>query len=312
MDRRVIAHTPPPPRAAPVTARIDAIKRNNGQPLGTQQLRQIAPAATVAAGAAAGRGQPQRVTVVGQGGAKPQPLPLRGTVNANGAQTGQTGVPQRGTPITTSPATNNNANANVNGRIQNATTRNATVQQGQKPTNNGVPSSQFAPHAGQPRTTTNNERVVTHNPNTATVHDKAVNGRTTVNGAQGNGSQTRSTTTTNNAGVSNNTGRGTATVHAPPQNHTPQVERKVINDSSTHNPNNNNPNGSQPHYTPRTESRSVQQQQHVQQQQYTPRTNTPAQPQMRVAQPQPQVQHAPVQQEHRAPPPRDKNDKDKD
>ncbi|HEV7490752.1 MAG TPA: DUF6600 domain-containing protein [Rhodanobacteraceae bacterium] len=326
LDRRVIARTPPPPRAAPVTARIDAIKRNNGQPLATQQLRQIAPATTAAAGAAAvaGRGQPQRVTVVGQGGAKPQPLPLRGTVNANGvnangAQTGQTGVMQRGTPpktITTSPA--NNANGTVNGRTQTTTTRNPTVQQGQKPTNNGVPSSQFAPHPGQPRTTTNNEGVVTRNPNTpnsATVHDKTVNGRT-VNGSQTNGSQTRSTTTTNNNAVSNNTGHGNATVHAPTQTHTPQAERKVINDSSTHNPNGNpntnNPNGSQSHYTPRTESRGVQQQQQQHVQQQTPRTYTPAQPQTHVAPPQPQVQHAPVQQEHRAPPARDTSKKDKD
>ena len=317
LDRRVIARTPPPPRAAPVTARIDAIKRNNGQPLATQQLRQISPATTAAAGAAAGagRGQPQRVTLVGQGGPKPQPLPLHGTVNANGvnangAQTGQTGV--RGTPpktITTSPA--NNANATVNGRTQTNAKGNATVQQGQKATVNGVPSSQFAPHAGQPRTTTNNEGVVTRNtntPNTATVHDKTVNGRT-ANGGQTNGSQTRSTTTNNNA-VSNNTGHGNATVHTPPQTHTPQVERKVVNDSSTHNPNGttntNNPNGSQSRYTPHTDSRGVQQQQ-------TTHTYTPPQPQTHVAPPQPQVQHAPVvQQEHHAPPPRDTTKKDKD
>jgi len=335
LNRAVIARTPPPPRPAPVTARIDAIKRNNGQPLATQQLRQIAPAATVAAGATMGRGQPQKVTVVGQGGPKPQPIPLRGTVNANGVNTnangaktmtGQTGVPQRGTPprtpITTSPATNNNANATVNGRTP-ATTHNPTVQRGQEPTNNanGMASSRFAPHTGpQPRTTTNNEGAVTHNantPNSATVHEKTVNGRATVNGGQDKGSQTHSSATTNNNAISNN-GRGTATVHAPPQNHTPQVERKVINDSTTHNPNSSNPNGAQPHYTPRTESRSVQQQQQQAQQhvqpQYTPRT--PPQPQVHTPPPQPQVQHAPVQVEHRAPPPRDKTkdekDKDKD
>jgi hypothetical protein len=324
LDRRVIARTPPPPRAAPVTARIDAIKRNNGQPLGTQQMRQIAPAATAGATAVAGRGQPQRVTVVGQGGPKPQPLPLRGTVNAAGAQTGaQTGVPLRGTPganprapITTSPATNN-ANANVNGRTQTTTNHNATGQGGQTPNGNGVPSSRFAPHpgqtgqtgqtGGQPRTNTSQSAVTTRtgtpSNNAATVHDRTTNGRVTGNGSQ----NPASTNTINN----NNAAHRTTTVHAPQtgvQNgNPPRVERKTVTDPSLHNPNNatTNSNGSQPHYTPRTESRGVQQQQ-MQQQHTPPPTRNVSPP------PQPQVQHAPVPQEHRAPPPRDTSKKDKD
>jgi uncharacterized protein DUF6600/FecR-like protein len=85
LNRAVIARTAPPPRPAPIATRLQAIQRNNAQPLQREQLRQIATTRP-AAGAKPGQ-ERERVQVVGRNGAKPQPLPNRGTAQPGGART---------------------------------------------------------------------------------------------------------------------------------------------------------------------------------------------------------------------------------
>ncbi|MBO9664630.1 DUF6600 domain-containing protein [Dokdonella sp.] len=96
LDRRVIARTAPPAQAAPIASRIQAIQRNDAQPLARNQLRELAPARP---GATAGRAAPpSRVQVVGQNARNaPQPLPMRG--NAATQRAGDTGN-DRGAPNT--------------------------------------------------------------------------------------------------------------------------------------------------------------------------------------------------------------------
>lgn len=72
-DRAVIARNTPPPAPAPFEQRKLAIERNGGQPLQTQELRQLADRAPKAAKAS----RPERIQVVGNGAAQraPQALP---------------------------------------------------------------------------------------------------------------------------------------------------------------------------------------------------------------------------------------------
>jgi hypothetical protein len=73
LDRRVIARSAPPPAAMPIASRVQAIERNNAQPLSRPgaQGRFAAPDGSAAASQ---RGAPSRVQVVGAGAGKPQPI----------------------------------------------------------------------------------------------------------------------------------------------------------------------------------------------------------------------------------------------
>ncbi|HUD42235.1 MAG TPA: DUF6600 domain-containing protein [Dokdonella sp.] len=72
-DRAVIARNAPPPAPAPFEQRKLAIERNGGQPLQTQELRQLADRAPKTAAAS----RQERIQVVGNGAAQraPQALP---------------------------------------------------------------------------------------------------------------------------------------------------------------------------------------------------------------------------------------------
>ena len=355
LDRRVIARTAPPPKPAPVNARIAEVQRNGGQPLATQQLRQIAAKAPANA-QANNRGAPQRVQVVGQGGAKPQPLPARGpAANANARGNAQVGndnkanqPPNRGGPATT-PATNPNARTpavpnreQAQGQGKGQTPQERTVQRGQNAGDNGkgnannangMPSSRFAPHAGQPprtasdnaaRTATNRTPPnATANPN---VDKPRGNERATVQRGQnepanpsGNAQQRRTTTPKDD----DNAPQQHRTVSAPPQgaSNNAQAQRYERQQQQVR-------SAQQQQAAHEQQAMRAQQQQ---QREYTPR-KAPSQPQYQPRSEQPQVQHAPQQQvqrqvqpqqqqhqqpqptqERRAPPPRDKKkDDDKD
>lgn len=126
MDRRVIARTAPPARPAPIATRLQAIQRNNSQPLQTAQLRELATTRAAAGNAARA---PARVQVVGQRDAKPQPLPVRG----NAAATRPGPANERGNPAATRGTPANATNP--------ARTRPGAESRG------ALPSSRFAPGA---------------------------------------------------------------------------------------------------------------------------------------------------------------------
>ncbi|HEU4665794.1 MAG TPA: DUF6600 domain-containing protein [Dokdonella sp.] len=75
IDRRVIARTAPPPRPVATATRVQAIQRNDAQPLAREQQRELAARRTTGPAAVA-----NRVQVVGQnrGASTPPPLPARG------------------------------------------------------------------------------------------------------------------------------------------------------------------------------------------------------------------------------------------
>ena len=105
LDRRVIARNAPPPAAMPIAARVQAIQRNNAQPLARPvPARGAAPNAP-----AAQRGVPPRVQVVGGGAAKPQPL-VRGNApvgtERRPAPPARNGIAPRGNPGVVAPRGN--------------------------------------------------------------------------------------------------------------------------------------------------------------------------------------------------------------
>lgn len=122
LDRRVIARTAPPPAAMPIASRVQAIERNNAQPISRQggQGRFAAPAGSAAA---AQRSVPSRVQVVGAGAGKPQPI-----ARGNAATERRPGGPVQ------------NGNA-PRGNADTGTPRNGGNDR-------GMPSSRFAPHNG--------------------------------------------------------------------------------------------------------------------------------------------------------------------
>jgi len=148
LDRRVIARTAPPPQPIATAARVQAIQRNNAQPLARGEQREIATRGDAgAAGAAATRA---RVQVVGQGAERPQPLPTRGNAAAQRGPAGdmrsQPGQ-DRG-PV--APRGDARVQPNVaprgDARVQpNVAPRGDARTQ---PSNDrgGLPSSRFAPH----------------------------------------------------------------------------------------------------------------------------------------------------------------------
>ncbi|MBA8882381.1 DUF6600 domain-containing protein [Dokdonella fugitiva] len=142
IDRRVIARTAPPPQPIATAARVQAIQRNNAQPLARDEQRQLA-ARTAAAQPAAAR----RVQVVGEGrgATPPPPLPTRGAAAARQPAAGRT-----------APA--NPANPRGNAPAVAPRGENARVPQPER----GLPSSRFAPHGerAQPRGNAAAERSV--------------------------------------------------------------------------------------------------------------------------------------------------------
>lgn len=137
MDRRVIARTAPPARPVPIATRMQAIERNNAQPLPTSQLRALATPRSGGGGAATRT--PTRIEVVGQNGAKPQPLPMRG----NAAATRPAPASERANPAATRGGPGNTPRAPAS-----ATTPNANPARPQPgvDTRNALPSSRFAPN----------------------------------------------------------------------------------------------------------------------------------------------------------------------
>jgi hypothetical protein len=121
LDRRVIARSAPPPAAMPIASRVQAIERNNAQPLSRPgaQGRFAAPDGSAAA---AQRGAPSRVQVVGADAGKPQPI-TRGNAGMDRRPGG--------------PAQNGNPRGNADAGAP----RNGGNDR-------GMPSSRFAPHGG--------------------------------------------------------------------------------------------------------------------------------------------------------------------
>jgi len=109
-QRGVIARTAPPPRAAPMDARIQAIQRNANQPLAVTEMRQL----STQRAAQPNQRAAQRVQVVGGGiadGATPRALPERSAnerVAAPGraAPSSEPGA-SRGPPAQRAPAIDN-------------------------------------------------------------------------------------------------------------------------------------------------------------------------------------------------------------
>lgn len=105
-DRAVIARNTPPPAPAPFEQRKLAIERNGGQPLQTQELRQLADRAPKTAAAP----RQERIQVVGNGAAQraPQALPPKSAapgrverapaVGANAPAPGASRAPSNATP----------------------------------------------------------------------------------------------------------------------------------------------------------------------------------------------------------------------
>ena len=371
LDRRVIARTQPPPTAAPVAARLNAIQRNGGQPLATQQLRQISartPAtATKPAGpAGANRAAPQqqRVQLVGQNSPKPQPLPARAPGNpAGAAQRGGPGAATPANPNVRAPgapgnAANPNARApvtptspngrapgtpaNPNAQMKPPTREQATTPpRGQKPENpqqsgNGLPSSRFAPHPGQPPSSTNATPAA---PRNATPPPRGANAPPAT-GKPAPNTERAPVTRESPANPGARTGTATPPTRTPPSNNvprsttspsSPQMEQRH---TTTPPPNTQRaqpkpvqqPHNAQPaqprEYTPRTAP--VQQPRSVPQQERSAPVQHSApvqQQQQQQRQPPPQQQRPPLPQQqqpqpaHRAPPPPPsdkKKDDDKD
>jgi hypothetical protein len=155
LERRVIARNAPPARAISTDARLQAIQRNEGRPLGREQLNKIATERP-----ATGRGNAaQRVQVVGggQGARAPQPLPTR-----SAAGQGKQPAPTRGAAQPrTQPATpTRGAPANAG---RGTTTERTPANRAPAPTQRGnderkapaasdrgsVPSTRFAPQRGR-------------------------------------------------------------------------------------------------------------------------------------------------------------------
>ncbi|HPG94677.1 MAG TPA: hypothetical protein PLR28_09005 [Dokdonella sp.] len=91
-DRRVIARSAPPAREMNAQARIQAISRNDNQPLAISQMREIAERKPANA-----QGRAERVQVVGGGrnAAAPRALPERGdAADRQGRGSAQTGKPR--------------------------------------------------------------------------------------------------------------------------------------------------------------------------------------------------------------------------
>ena len=155
LNRRVIARSAPPARAISTEARLQAIQRNDGRPLGRAQLNKIASERP-----AAERGNAaQRVQVVGRGqdARKPQPLPTRagasqrnqpaptrGTVQPRT----QPATPTRGAPANTGRSTSERAPANREA----APTRRGNDERKTPAANHreAMPSTRFAPQRDRP------------------------------------------------------------------------------------------------------------------------------------------------------------------
>lgn len=167
-SRSVIARTAPPPRTAPVDARLQAIQRNQSQPLQRAQLNELSTATRAAPGGAATPAR-QRVQVVGkEAPARPAPLPTRAATPQRGAASAPA---QRGrtAPGQAAPAPTRSATPPARTAPQPATPRPATPTRGAPATgtspartapasarggNSGaapsgaLPSSRFAPPRG--------------------------------------------------------------------------------------------------------------------------------------------------------------------
>jgi hypothetical protein len=330
LNRQVIARTQPPPRSVPVATRIQAIKGNHDQPLATPQLRRIAaPAAAGAAGAAAAnRGQPSRVRVVGQGAATPKPLPARapaaGAAPTRGAATpanpavrAPTTPNTRAAPPNARTTPNERAMPNQRAPLPNA--RTTTPSRGETPNANGLPSSRFAPHRNAtggtaPSRTTPATPPRTATPPSATRSPPSSGNRTVTPPTTRTAPTTRSTTPAENARRRVQE-PATKPVEAPQRSASPPASQRY-----------NAPRTATP---PRTEQPSRQTQR-----EYAPQRNAqPAQraaparsaepvqrsaPQRSAPPPQTMQRAAPAQrnapqQERRAPPPsRSEKDKKKD
>jgi len=330
-NRNVIARTAPPPKPASVDTRIAAIQKNDSQPLATRQLRQIAPAVGVAAGAAgaaaiAHRGGDPKVQVVGQNvTGKPQPLPARAPgAQVNRVPPGQVGnatnpnvKPGQLAPAQnprTLPAQTNPANGK--NPPQDRTVERGNPNEGKgtangNPNANGLPSSRFAPHTGPqgqaPTRTTGQTTPPTKTPNnpnaTREVNERNANTGRAVQTPPQSASNTNRTVQKVTP-TDNNERQQTVHRAPPPQNvqKAPPVsqQERVIQqqERKTSTP-------------PTSQQRTIESHQQPQRE-YTPRTQpvdkTPPQPREMQQRPpqrevQPQVQHAPQPQVQHAPPP---------
>ena len=325
LDRRVIARTAPPPRTAPVASRIEAIKRNDSQPLATPQMRQIAAKTPAGAPNAGARGTPQRVQVVGgaANSAKPQPLPPRAPNAGNAAA--RTAAGQRTPPMT--PATTPNANK-PNAGAPNATrvAPNDSVQRGQPagkpgdatatnpralpssrfaPRNNAGPANNGNPNAAKPGATTGRDvapRTVTA-PRTPATTPSATTPRTTTKPADQNtrnrnvpseGFAPRNRTTTSPPSTVDR-----ATKPGTPSYQQQQQQQRVQPRSTPQQIERSTPSYQKP--TPQTERSTPQQYQRPTPQVQQPPRSPPQQQIQRSAPQQPQVQRVPQQQQPRPP-----------
>jgi hypothetical protein len=156
LNRKVIARTAPPARPVPIAARMQAIQRNNAQPLQREQLNKLAAARPAAPAAS-------RVQVVGRGrgaaAAKPQPLPARtGVANrANPAATRANPAANRATPAAgarpapITPAQRNAAERNTPAKPAVNAAGNA-ARGAPNAAREALPSSRFAPRGNAART----------------------------------------------------------------------------------------------------------------------------------------------------------------
>lgn len=161
LDRRVIARSTPPGQSAPIASRIQAIQRNDAQPLTRGQLREL-PAARGNGPGAAGRGDvASRVQVVGQNErGTPQPLPMRGggtpaqRAGGNGPDRGGNDRSVGAMPPSRGDAGNPGRGAgavDARGGDVRAPARRGAADERSAPnaTDRGaLPSSRFAPHTG--------------------------------------------------------------------------------------------------------------------------------------------------------------------
>jgi len=129
LDRRVIARTAPPAAPVAISARVQAIQRNDGQPLARNQLHEM-PAST-RVGAAQ-----RRVQVVGSPSVQPQPQPARAGAAARTPAAGDARVPAGNARTTPTASPRGDTRAPAAPR---------TDARGQPSNAGSLPSSRFAP-----------------------------------------------------------------------------------------------------------------------------------------------------------------------
>lgn len=166
-DRRVVARTAPPARPVATRARVEAIQRNNGQPLAREQLRELAQ--RPGAAAANRRAPAERVSVVGQNARTPKPLPNRASATRQRAGAADQRAPaQRTTPAgreRLAPAESNRAPAADRKPAADRTPRSDTRGRPAASSREALPSSRFAPRSN--RTPAQDARNATQRSGTA-------------------------------------------------------------------------------------------------------------------------------------------------